>query len=495
MDILLIILIIIIILLGFLNIRKDIYESFTTNNPSLPQCTQTKINNIESYNLPQQSNCNLTFVNEEKYQDKQITNYTISLVFTPPTNNSKQYLLCYKDKWCVYIENNTLYLTDTQDTIKEKEYGNENIIRADLNKQNPKTYDLQSLGESDNNYYHLAIVVKKLTNKSKVFLFLNGLIGDITIDSDSKSIPFQELKKKVQIGFKEETNKYKGTVLDLKFFNKTKNEEELCALWESCNLCDYSLKNSSATTENECLTECNKLCSSSQCKTKCKDWKPKCSFEPSGNTVHLCKDECNNDQTNSCWYNECSQICNECTDTISCPWNKKTDDVPIRNLDLLTCKQIVPPELHFNVLTGNKLKIMWDHPKQINSDSTLPKLDDKYDANINMFILIIKTIEINDGNRIITKHVDQDWIKLLNNDNPTQTYKSKKWSPTHSYILDNLDEDTEYIISCKSVIQNGGGCDTTTVTPTEAKHTISDSSYKYNITLSSLKSKFLKDRA
>ena len=489
MDIFLIILIIIIILLGILNIKKDIYESFIT----------------ESTNTP-----NVMFVNESIYNKKQeIKHYTISLVFKKPkqTKQTKQQnLLCYKDQWRVYIENNILYLTDYNTPNTSKEYGSENIISAVLEKQNPKTDDLHSLGE--NTYYHLAVIVQKLNNKSKVFLFLNGLQGDITINSNSKSINFQNFKRKIQVGYKCESkdkdkDKFNGEFLDLKFFNKHKNEEELCALWESCNLCDYSLQNSSANTENECLTECNKLCSSSECKTKCKDWKPKCSFEPSGNTLKFCTHECMNDLTNSCRYDECAQICNECTDTISCPWNKKTDDGPTLNLNSLTCKKIIPPELHFNVLTGNKLKIIWDHPKQIEvTDSNQLKKCKQYDNTINMFILIIKTNEINDGHRIITKLVDPEWIVNLNkyNEDPTTTHtynNSKKWSPIHSYIIDNLDDNTEYIISCKSIIQNGDNCngDESTKTPTETKHTISDSSFHYNITLSSLKNKFLNDRA
>jgi hypothetical protein len=518
MDIILVILIIIIIILGFINIYKDSLvaslEGFQgttttgtttsiTSTTNIPSCTTLKNNKIEGYTLKGTA-CDFKFVKDKNiHTDSNITNYAISLVFKPNNTVDNQCILNYKDKWMVYILNNRLYLTDSNYDSNDPNYDSndsnsnlkwsDKIVWGNLYKPNKTPNTINTLGNSLT-HYHLAINVKK----NHVFLFLNGEEGFITVDDDDDNDndkTFKTIKDNLQLGHKNDTDYFKGNILDLRFFNENKSEEELCGMWGSCDLCDFTFDDS-ITSVNDCITKCSNTCPESECANKCSDWKPKCEFEPVGNTLNICMNECNNDETNSCEYDECYKKCNNCTDPITCPWYKQTD-LPTQSIESLKCKMIRPPQLEFRVISGNKLEIIWHHPLKTKDTK---QLDDK----INMFILVIKkTNDRTEGQRIITKEVDDDYINNIksfnDNDKSTLTYNTKKWYPVHSYILDNLDDD-EYTISCKSVIRGGGDCNpsttpNTTDSDSEPRHTISDSSFHYNIVLSQLKSKFLNDRA
>ena len=473
MDRILLILIIIIFILVCINLYKDSLETFT--EPPLNNCESENILDFTGYKLNSSVNCQFVFNNEDNLNtDQKIKNYTISLLFKPNQNSGKQYLLTYNKKWCVYIEQNKLYLTDykeTRDPFKS--------VSTDLYKKtNYKLYDLQSLG-NERKYYHLAIIVKE----NKTFLFLNGEKGYINIENDIDT-SFKKIKRNITLGNKDSKSFFMGTILNLEFFTEAKNEDELCANLDSCDLCNYSLEDNITYTENECVTECSKMCSDSECITKCKDWKPKCVFDPSGNTLSFCKSKCMDDILNSCRYDECLDKCNNCKDIIKCPWNKFND---FKNTNThINNKEILPPTLEFEVFSNN-LKIKLNHPLKYGNPP-------QYDDEIEMFIIFIKKLnKTNEGQRIIPVPVDEKYktqiIKYNKNDNNRIIVdgRGNKWVPFHYYTLKNLDKDDEYIISCKSVKKKPSPSTTTRKYSSESMYSISDLSIKYNIVLSSYK--------
>ena len=475
MDIILILLLIIILILGFINIYKDSYETFQQ---------------VEySCNPSSGDHCKSLKIDTNKDTDTDIKDYTLSLIFqNPPISNTVQYLLSYGNNWEIYILKNILYLSDPNDP--------NNYTSITLTK--PKN-TLQQFINNNSSVFHMALIAQKQSNNTQLFLFLNGLDNSKSIKINSNRKTYSDLTK-IFIGQKnkEDTDtQFTNVISNLEFFPEYKTDTELCKKWESCN-CDYSLQNNITSNKKECEEDCKSKnsCTPQQCKETCKNWKPLCKYEPTGNSLDVCKKTCEDDLTNSCRYDECHQKCTNCDSNI-CPWNKRTDSRQTQELDKtnLDCTELLPPnKLVFNIKSKNSLTIKWEHPKLYDGD--------KYDERINMFLFIIsKTNKRNEGQQIITKTIDEKWIEILEeynvNKDKIHLYKQTKWSPFHELTLDNLN-DNEYTIYCKSVIKGGKPCKrkVNTEEPEENTNTnkISDPSIFYNINFNNLINPFLKDK-
>ena len=151
MDIILIILLIIIVILGFINIYKDTFEPFNDYSICVPSKTE---------NCPK-----ITVATEDS--NKNIQDYTISLIFNLPSiSNNVQYLLYYEQYWEIFVLKNILFLSDLKDP-------NNNTY---ITLPKPIT-NTQELFENKPNVFHMALIAQKTNNnnKTQLFLFLNGL--------------------------------------------------------------------------------------------------------------------------------------------------------------------------------------------------------------------------------------------------------------------------------------------------------------------------------
>jgi len=476
MDIILILLLIIILILGFINIYKDSYETFQQVDYG---CKPSSGEQCESLKI-------------DTNKDTDIKDYTLSLIFqNPPISNTVQYLLSYENNWEIYILKNILYLSDPNDT--------NNYTSIMLTK--PKN-TLQQFINNKPSVFHMALIAQKQSNKTKLFLFLNGLDNSKSIKINSNGKTYSDLTN-IFIGGKntdDNDTQFNNVISNLEFFPEYKTDTELCKKWESCN-CDYSLQNNITSNKKECEEDCKSKnsCTPQQCKETCKNWKPLCKYEPTGNSLDVCKKTCEDDLTNSCRYDECHEKCIKCIPN-KCPWNKSTDSRKTQKIDKknLQCKDILPPTtLEFNIKSKNSLIIKWEHPKTLKDDS-------QYNDKIDMFLFIIsKTNYTNEGQQIVTFTVKDDWTKKLKEKQDTGTESGDlmdnqtKWSPSHELTLDNLDEN-KYTIYCKSVIQGGAPCkretDTEESTDGHNTNTISDPSIFYNINFDILNNPFLKDK-
>jgi hypothetical protein len=461
------------------------------------------------------NNDNVTKVEDFKFKD----NYTISLLFKneSPEISNRSYIISLDNQWKVFTKNNVLYLViynKDNDNLNIDSVNSENSIRIELN----ENLEENALGIVQTvKYYHLAIKSQNIDIKTnEIILFVNGLEKKIFIPPVNDN---NQNLNKLFIGFdKANTNNntlFQGNILDIQYFTNIVGADTLCSLWNSCGDIECSFTGTGRTVD-ECLANCKTFgCSTIVCKDKCSNiqratFKPKCNFKPQGFTLNMCLNECQN-VNNNCIFSECSEFCQNCTDTDKCRW---VDRSTLHSLDPdsidpnnLICKDVSPPSLHFTINSNKDLIITFEHPFQIDTETpknykykvnTKPDKNGKevylYDLDIDSFIFIIyKTYDRKSGERLITYNVSPTFKDNLNtfNEDPTKdtllTVDLKKWVPVHTKMITDLDSG-EYTVICKSIKQKKGKCRTNEDITNEVKltgddNTISDSSYRYSINM------------
>jgi len=512
MDKILIFLLLIIFILVILNITNDI-ETFDNNET--PKCenkddkckpitpTKNSYKNILSFDFSEikdQIPCRCSIINDYfTFENKN----TISLLFKldENENEAKQHLISLKDEWYIYIDYEYYKLIF-------KDYDNKNTIEVDLNESKPNTSktNIDELIDSENKsnkYKHLAIISIRENDSSKVIkLFLNGYQGLIKINSKEN-----KTSNDLFIGYNndnkiiESNSNFKGSILDLNFYNKVMLESELCSMWNSCGIfeCSYNEATDPTETREQCEENCNNVddCLIRHCKNKCYDtniskWKPPCKFVSNSSNVKRCTDQCFSDI--NCRFDECAKICKDKEEQIELDNKEKYNQDYSYKINQLTCKKVAPPILHLSVSKNKEITIEWEPPYKIeynskNNEFNYSLIDGsskyKYDEEVDMFIFMMSKTDQTDkkkeGTKIFTFTPNiEDLNKTTNYNNNIENIISYKKE------ISDLDE-AEYSIICKSVKLNKGSCNKnmTTTSPSNSdndpEHTISDNSYIYTI--------------
>lgn len=425
-------------------------------------------------------------------------NYTLSFLFkTEKDNENKvQYLLNIKNQLSVYIRNNILFVDNfnnvqlLETSIKQKEVPNN--LESDIT----KLIDEEIKDEHRVSFHHFAVICKfnSAENKLDFSIFINGLKGRVSIANQS-GFKYTD----IEIGkhsFSDKEYNFMGNIMDPKFENKVITETELCSRWNSCgmNECSYKENMDVTSSRKECYENCLKSsdCSEQACNNKCFNrnlslWAPKCTFNAKGSTKQDCIKQCLS--TGSCRFDICSDRCSNCTDIYRCPWIKDTkqskdfyDRDKLFDPKLLKCKKCIPPILDITVKKNRTITIKWSQPLKLNSEFS-DYLFDEHDSEIDMFIFIItKVNKPKEGSELLTYKVKDSIKKKIESFNKKATSEV----PIHEFEIKNLDENEEYNIVSKSIKLHKGNCNSsdngTTRSPADGQnHTISDSSYTYNI--------------
>ena len=533
-------LIISIVILGlltlFLEYKENYKESFQSstslpttsillNNPIEKEVNDAKNNSYSSFYFdgtqPQSLNDNIDLSEyilrnnkKEKLEEFNILDtYSISLLFKQDDSNQRMNIMSFKNQWVVYLDKNTIFLAPYNITEDEN---NNNTVSIQLNDFETKKQNLLGT-KQEAKFYHLVISSIKLNSiKKEIKLFLNGLQRNILIDITvkDKDLKFRDL------GFGYFNNSqdfFKGSMLDIKYFNNIPSSDVLCSMWNSCSdfECSFDVvgrKFSGVNPREDCFKACTEYgCTSIACRNKCYNldrsiYRPQCNFKPQGITLNMCIDQC---QSNSnCIYSDCLNKCDNCSDKDKCQWIDKS---PLHQLNPdsvdpndLKCKKCAPPSLSFKINKDKGLMIQFEHPFLISEEEENGKKNYKYyknsrvdkngkevyfyDSEIDMFVFVIyKTYKRHEeGERIVTYTVPPTFTDNLvkYNSDPTLdhilTVDLKKWVPVHTKVISDLDSD-QYTIICKSIRKRGGSCHATD--PKNEDNTISDSSYRYSINM------------
>jgi len=352
--------------------------------------------------------------------------YTIT--FLVSFNNIQRTQILVYSKYRLYIENSILYVS----------HNNEKFFIE--KKIKPKEF------------IHIALIV----NNKDITLFLDGIQSTKTFKTKFNSNNIILGKNNTDTKF------FKGIIGEIQLYTEILSINELCDMYDSCNLSECGFIPNGKTRE-ECYRNCkdndDPECNRDACVNKCfnvetSTWKPPCEFTAYGDDIFNCIDHCS--KKNSCNYSDCTDICKQCKDLDNCPWAQPDDGIepnPYKP-DLLYDPKGAPLAPKIQVKTYNgKVLISWNKAKRYilapettaNSETrstptstgrSEPKkilVDD--DTIIAYVCILYKTLNKKDG-------IDMSLVPYPN---------CKKCS----YVIDNLDENTYYSVGIRGYNKEG----------------------------------------
>jgi hypothetical protein len=326
-----------------------------------------------------------------KIPDSNLDKYTLTFLAYFENANIKQSLV--ESGWRLTVENGMLNINYKNETLSlEKEIQTKEYIQ---------------------------IAIKKDGNT--LTIFFDGI-------QSSKLFTSKIENKDIIMG-----KSFEGVIGEIALFSEIKTTEDLCDMYDSCDLRGCSFIPSGAT-RNECYQTCmDSGCDAEACSNKCynKDtsrWKPPCEFKPYGSDIFSCMNHCNT--KNSCNYGDCQKLCQECTNPDTCPWIITPDSGPEPN-------PYTPPSLYdpegkpmapkIKVTPYNgKLMIAWDKSVQPNTEPVLSYV-----------CVMFKTLNKTEG------------VNLSMVPYPTCS--------KCSFVVDNLNEDEFYSVGIRAYNNKGLG--------------------------------------
>jgi len=364
---------------------------------------------------------NIPDMNKNKY----------TLTFLVSFNNIQKNQNLVYSKYRLYIENSTLYVS----------YNNEKFLIEKKIKSNE--------------FIHIALIV----NNKDITLFLDGVKTTKTFKNQFKDNNIILGKNNTDTKF------FKGIIGEIQLYSENLSINELCDMYDACNLSDCAFISNGKTRE-ECYKNCMESedtdCNRDSCVNKCfnvetSTWKPPCEFKPYGDDIFNCIDHCS--KKNSCNYSDCTDICKECKDSDICPWAQVSEEIepnPYKS-DLLYDPKGAPLAPKIQVKTYNgKVLISWNKSKRYilepittttianNNDNSIPSTTKNNepkkilvdDNTIIAYVCIIyKTLSKKEG-------IDMSLVPYPN---------CKKCS----YVIDNLDENTYYSVGIRAYNKEG----------------------------------------